>query len=437
MDSLHRAINRGIQRYLYDPEPANDTPHEPIACLGQIYHSSAPAPASSNETGLTERSQTIPWPRGFLNDVEARLWFTYRSGFPKIPKNIGQAQASPSEFGSSTFRSMAGRISQDGFTADTGFGCMVRSAQTLLANALLTLHLSRSWRRGDDVQGESRILRLFADDERAPFSIHRFMEHGAAACDKPAGQWFGPQAASQCIKALNQNQRSSQLAVYLADEQGGSIYAEEVLKLAHASAADQDGEFDLVPDPDPPFKPVLILVPSRLGHDKINPRYHSTLLSLFSLEQFAGIAGGRPASAHYFFAKQGQAVFFLDPHFPRPALPFIGENAVYSQEERDSAHTRRVRRMDLSEIDPSMLIGFLIRDLAAWQQFRQHLQVAEVLAEIAYFANTASQEEHKSSSSWKSYWKWQAGPAAPVITRKQSIHELHRIVLSGCWHQSG
>jgi cysteine protease ATG4 len=374
MDSLHRAINRGIQRYLYDPEPCNDIPHEAIACLGQIYHSAAPVPSSSNESGHTERAQAVPWPREFLDDVEAKLWFTYRTGFPKISKAIGQAQQPGGVQRKST------SLLQDGFTADTGFGCMMRSAQTLLANALLVVHMSRNWRRGDDDAGESSILRLFADDMRAPFSIHRFMERGAAACDKPAGQWFGPQAASQCIKALSERFEGSDLAVYLADEQGGAIYADEVLKLAQSPSADPESDFDILPDPNPSFKPVLILIPSRLGHDKINPRYHATLLSLFALNQFAGIAGGRPSSAHYFFAKQGESVFFLDPHFPRPALPYLANPSdTYSQDERDSTHTRRIRRMALSDIDPSMLIGFLIRDMAGWQHFRQQIQAASIV----------------------------------------------------------
>jgi hypothetical protein len=41
---------------------------------------------------------------------------------------------------------------------------------------------------------------LFADDPKAPFSIHKFVEHGASACGKHPGEWFGPSATAMCIQ---------------------------------------------------------------------------------------------------------------------------------------------------------------------------------------------------------------------------------------------
>ena len=56
------------------------------------------------------------------------------------------------------------------------------------------------WRRGENPSGERQVLSLFADDPRAPFSIHRFVEHGAEACGKHPGEWFGPSATALCIQ---------------------------------------------------------------------------------------------------------------------------------------------------------------------------------------------------------------------------------------------
>jgi len=50
------------------------------------------------------------------------------------------------------------------------------------------------------VKEEQQLLSLFADDPKAPFSIHKFVEHGASACGKHPGQWFGPSATAQCIR---------------------------------------------------------------------------------------------------------------------------------------------------------------------------------------------------------------------------------------------
>ena len=77
-----------------------------------------------------------------------------------------------------------------------------------------------------------------------------------------------------------------------------------------------------------------------------------------------GIAGGRPSAAHYFCASQGD--YYLDPHHPRTALPLHEDLELYTLAEIESCHTRRLRRMHLKEMDPSMLIAFLIKDRDDW-----------------------------------------------------------------------
>jgi cysteine protease ATG4 len=56
------------------------------------------------------------------------------------------------------------------------------------------------WRRGMVDIEERRIISLFADDPKAPYSIHKFVEHGATACGKYPGEWFGPSATARCIQ---------------------------------------------------------------------------------------------------------------------------------------------------------------------------------------------------------------------------------------------
>jgi cysteine protease ATG4 len=82
-----------------------------------------------------------------------------------------------------------------------------------------------------------------------------------------------------------------------------------------------------------------------------------------------GIAGGRPSAAHYFCASQGDYLFYLDPHHPRPALPLHKDLESYTPAEIESCHTRRLRRMHLKEMDPSMLLAFLIKDHDDWMDW--------------------------------------------------------------------
>ncbi|KAH9810143.1 hypothetical protein DFH28DRAFT_500928 [Melampsora americana] len=99
-----------------------------------------------------------------------------------------------------------------GLTSDAGWGCMLRTGQSLLANAILVAHLGREWRRPissltdpsssvvpDPVY--ARLMSWFVDcsSPLAPFSVHRFASKGKEL-GKEIGEWFGPSTAAGAIK---------------------------------------------------------------------------------------------------------------------------------------------------------------------------------------------------------------------------------------------
>lgn len=241
---LTRYSKRLVQLF-YDPQPKNDNINAaPIWCLGRKYDprkhaalsrpgsptastpskfASSPAPSTPikpyepeaaetpfeevhledarsagyiNASTLEQTEEASDWPKHFLDDFESRPWLTYRSAFPPIEKSQDPKATSSM----SLAVRLKSQLAPQGFTSDTGWGCMIRSGQCVLANALFLAHLGRDWRRGIHREEEKKLLSLFADDPHAPFSIHNFVAHGAAACGTYPGQWFGPSATAQCIE---------------------------------------------------------------------------------------------------------------------------------------------------------------------------------------------------------------------------------------------
>lgn len=169
-----------VVQYFWDPEPTNNGDSTlPVWCLGRQYSLPLMAEGAFRETipppieprGATADKQKQPeqetfeviksselergtsirndndvqsneagWPHAFLDDFESRLWFSYRSGFPAIPKSQDPKATASMSF---SVRLRSQLTDQSGFTSDTGWGCMIRSGQSLLANAMLMLCLSR------------------------------------------------------------------------------------------------------------------------------------------------------------------------------------------------------------------------------------------------------------------------------------------------------
>lgn len=363
MASLQRAL-----QYLWDPEPHNTDHVTPLVCLGQTYKE---ATADSDSDGVLVGANTnttdsndntdqpnaisVPvesttakvngWPQDFLLDVQSRIWLSYRTGFPLIPKSDGG-----NNIHLGTLKNMirGGGYDSRGFTSDVGWGCMIRTSQSLLANALLFRHLGREWRyTSGEKGGEDRIVEWFLDDPSAPFSIHRFVDHGEKACGIKAGEWFGPSAAASSITALCHDFPDAGLNVYY-NASGGDVYEDEVEAVGF---------------------PLLVLSGLRLGIENVNPVYWNSLRHVLSLPQSVGIAGGRPFTSHYFFGFQGEHLFYLDPHQPKPALK--KNDAEYtSKDSTKSFHSSRIWKLHLKEMDPSMLVGFYIADSEDWKKFK-------------------------------------------------------------------
>lgn len=160
--------SKRLVQYFWDPLPKNDDSSD-IWCLGRRYTSKLPSSSGNQEsatasssppasdTGNSSLSSSFNdstaydedvaaaeaegnWPEQFLDDFEAKIWLTYRSAFPLIPKSQDPKASSVMSFSVRLKQQLA---NTNGFTSDSGWGCMIRTGQTLLANALLINQLGR------------------------------------------------------------------------------------------------------------------------------------------------------------------------------------------------------------------------------------------------------------------------------------------------------
>ncbi|MBN3286827.1 ATG4B protease, partial [Polyodon spathula] len=299
---------------------------------------------------LGRESSSLTEKDDILCDISSRLWFTYRKNFPPIGGT--------------------------GPTSDTGWGCMLRCGQMILGEALVFRHLGRDWRwvKGKRQREEYySILKAFIDKKDSYYSIHQIAQMGVGE-GKSIGQWYGPNTVAQVLKKLSVFDSWSRLAVHVAMD--NTVVIEEIKRLCmpwldYAGAAaflDPDLERELngftegacAQDQSAVWKPLVLLIPLRLGLSEINEAYIETLKKCFMLPQSLGVIGGKPNSAHYFIGYVGEELIYLDPHTTQPSVEPCDDGLVPD----DSYHCEHPPcRMHIRELDPS--IAVVGREVAA------------------------------------------------------------------------
>ncbi|TRY54569.1 hypothetical protein DNTS_001572 [Danionella cerebrum] len=300
---------------------------EPVWILGKQF------------SALTEKDE-------ILADVTSRLWLTYRKNFQPIGGT--------------------------GPTSDTGWGCMLRCGQMILGEALVCRHLGRDWRWSPEKQQRQEyisILNAFIDKKDSYYSIHQIAQMGVGE-GKSIGQWYGPNTVAQVLKKLSIFDSWSRLAVHVAMD--NTVIIEEIKRLcmpwldvdrgacalpeeSPEMNGDLEGACALTEDETALWKPLVLLIPLRLGLSDINEAYIEPLKQCFMMPQSLGVIGGKPNSAHYFIGFVGDELIYLDPHTTQPAVEPC-EDGYFPDESYHCQHPPC--RMHICELDPSIAVGF-------------------------------------------------------------------------------
>ncbi|KAL8706826.1 MAG: hypothetical protein Q9201_000165 [Fulgogasparrea decipioides] len=315
-----------IVQYFWDPEPRNDDPfNSAIWCLGRCYNPGLvadPQPSDSDRQ-VKEGSDSSP--------------ATQRTA----ASQTGTSEAGSADDTTKTFGISNGVSEEDrGWSPEFLDDFESRVGEEACDNArkksyLLSLPTTRM------------LLSRYIDSS---FTVHQ------RAINTLVNGLDRLRLRDAFNRALVKDYEALSLKVYINGD-GADVYEDRLLSLATAEGGQ--------------FTPTLILVGIRLGIDRVTPVYWEALKASLQLPQSVGIAGGRPSSSHYFVGFQGDNFFFLDPHQTRAALPLRSDVMEYTREDIDSCHTRRLRRLLIQDMDPSMLIGFLIRDREDWHKWRK------------------------------------------------------------------
>ena len=105
--------------------------------------------------------------------------------------------------------------------------------------------------------------------------------------------------------------------------------------------------------PEGDWTPLLMLVPVRLGRERMNQFYSPVLRECLARPDCVGAIGGRPRHSLYFVGFQDENLIHLDPHLVQDHV-----DVFHSRFPLSSFHCRAPRKMHISKMDPSCCVGF-------------------------------------------------------------------------------
>lgn len=149
---------------------------------------------------------------------------------------------------------------------------------------------------------------------------------------------------------------------------------------------------------DDSWKPLLLIVPLRLGLSEVNPIYINCIKKSFEIPGTVGMVGGRPNQALYFIGYVGDEALYLDPHTTQKCGS-IGDKTASSEIELDETyHQKYAARINFKNMDPSLALVCTnkMTDMFTMHYQAQcifytfvhsyHLAIAHILCILSYFS---------------------------------------------------
>lgn len=240
-----------------------------------------------------------------------------------------------------------GFIPVDGWWSDTGWGCMIRVAQMMIAHTLMR-HIN--YRLDSNPKNKLTcdelmkiVLPLFLDDyskHEAPFSIHNVISVSKTLIDKGAGEWYGAHSISQVIKVVNETYNNQYGNFRILTFNDGIVYKNQINEIFEENK--NNGW--------------LALIPIRWGLKKLDKWYFQQIKSALAHPLSVGILGGKSIDALYWIGFYNEKLITLDPHTEQDVVTEINEETF------PTYVNRYPRTINISDCDTTMAFCFYLRN---------------------------------------------------------------------------
>jgi cysteine protease ATG4 len=235
-----------------------------------------------------------------------------------------------------TYRKSFTRISGTKLTTDSGWGCCFRTGQSVLGQFAFLLKQNFPAEYSAKF-GDAHPLSLFRDDPDAPFGIHRLVLE-ASKVGVPMGEWAKPSLLAQAIDSICRS-----IGVSCVVSEGFSIAKRQLT-----------ASF-----------PALLLIPGLFGLQRFDMAYLPFLHLCLCAPGSLGFVSGKRSSSYYIAGFDAKRFVYFDPHTAQPAM--LGEDGFAS------CFRMKPGMIGFADINPSVLVGFLVASPEALEDLVQML----------------------------------------------------------------
>jgi cysteine protease ATG4 len=315
----------------------------------------------------------------FSSDLFYIIYLSYRSNFPAIYSSK----------------------SKNKYMTDCGWGCMIRTAQMMLARGIQMIKFQESETQEFsqfskkinygcknskklnltietiillmDIYLPSGTIKLAynelienmstisGDDSTVrsalpPFSIHNICKVGELF-DKNAGEWFSDVNMINIFCKLNSEYKPiKDLNIVHFTE--GVIYQKKIEEFLDFTRQ------IITPK-------LFIFVSVRHGISKLSSEYIQSVKDFFQLPCNMGLIGGRDYNAHYFIGQAGENLLYLDPHLNQSLINSV-EDLI---KDPNSYLQKQIYQTNVKNMSPAFTIGFCIQSFSEYENFISAIKV--------------------------------------------------------------